>query len=389
VLLTLVGILTAVVGVMMILYAGLQVLAGFFEVSVGVMLGFIGVIALVVAAVAVLAFFIIKYHRQIWDFIVRMWNDVKDFVVRIWNDIYNAVAPTIQSIWNTIVNTFTAVLNFWIAVWNAVWSFLQTIWNSSIVQFIIAVVALLVQIVRVGLQFLLSIWLGIWNKVLVFVEWIGLHIVRWFQDHWGAIFATFIAPLLQIWHWIITNMPGWFSWIKGHVVDPIVNIFTNVWGLIDTLMIQPIMDAWDGISHWLGLIYTVFTNFLDKVRGIIDKITGFFSKLNPLSRSSPPLTEQTKRGFRILRQNMFSELDQIHNGVRRRTLAIQGHMKSAFGQDFGAAVLGGFQTPVYASVQAMGPNVIHRQTPVSVTTQEIDPRYHAAELGWELDRRAG
>ena len=89
-----------------------------------------------------------------------------------------------------------------------------------------------------------------------------------------------------------------------------------------------------------------------------------------------------------MRHTLFNHLNTIHSGVRQRTNAIRSSMDKAFGADAMYSQMGGFQSTGMAAAQAMGPTFVSKYQPITVETQEIDPRLHAAQLGWELERRS-
>ncbi len=90
-------------------------------------------VTLIAAAVILLAFVVIKYHKQIWSFLVRIWHDVFKFVKRIWDDILNFAKqwwPLLLGPAGLIIKYHKQIGGFFSRFWNDILNFFKTTWNK-------------------------------------------------------------------------------------------------------------------------------------------------------------------------------------------------------------------------------------------------------------------
>jgi hypothetical protein len=90
-------------------------------------------IFLIGAAIAVLAFLVVKYHKQIWEFIVRIWHDIIGFLVRTWNDFLGFAKkwwPLIFGVAGLIVMYHNDIFAFIRRIWNDIVAFFKRIWGD-------------------------------------------------------------------------------------------------------------------------------------------------------------------------------------------------------------------------------------------------------------------
>ena len=103
-------------------------------------------IFLIGAAIAVLAFLVVKYHKQIWEFITRIWGDIFSFLKRAWGDILSFAKqwwPLIfgaaglivkyhQQIWGFIQRIWNTITGFFKNTWNTIWTDAKNAWGTIV-----------------------------------------------------------------------------------------------------------------------------------------------------------------------------------------------------------------------------------------------------------------
>jgi hypothetical protein len=90
-------------------------------------------IFLIGAAIAVLAFLVVKYHKQIWEFIVRIWHDIIGFLVRTWNDFLGFAKkwwPLIFGVAGLIVVYHNQIWAFIVRIWGDIIRFFKRTWDD-------------------------------------------------------------------------------------------------------------------------------------------------------------------------------------------------------------------------------------------------------------------
>ncbi len=90
-------------------------------------------IFLIGAAIAVLAFLVVKYHKQIWEFITRIWGDIFSFLKRSWGDILSFAKqwwPLIFGVAGLIVKYHNDIWAFIKRIWGDILGFFKRIWGD-------------------------------------------------------------------------------------------------------------------------------------------------------------------------------------------------------------------------------------------------------------------
>lgn len=153
-----------------------------------------------------------------------IWENCKDILIGAWNAIQSAVSTAVNAVSSVITTIFTAIRDFFSTVWSAIYERISTVLNA-----IHSVVSTVFNAVK---SVVTTIWNGIKSAITTVVDGIRNTISSVFNSVKNTVSTVF---------------------------NNIKNTATNVWNGIRNAIVQPIEKA------------------RDTVKGIVDKIVGFFS----------------------------------------------------------------------------------------------------------------
>lgn len=153
-----------------------------------------------------------------------IWENCKDILIGAWNAIQSAVSTAVNAVSSVITTIFTAIRDFFSTVWSAIYERISTVLNA-----IHSVVSTVFNAVK---SVVTTIWNGIKSAITTVVDGIRNTISSVFNSVKNTVSTVF---------------------------NNIKNTATNVWNGIKNAIVQPIEKA------------------RDTVKGIVDKIVGFFS----------------------------------------------------------------------------------------------------------------
>ena len=258
-----------------------------------------------------------------------------------WSQLWTGVKEIFSGIWNGIVGIFQTAINLikgiadaicgwfgtsWNEVWTNVSTFFMNIWNG-ITGFLSAAWEAIKNVVQVGIMFIGSILEAAWNIITLPFQLIWENCKEIIISVWNTIsstvstvinaIATVISTVLTtiqtvfstIWDAISTKVSTVINAIKtavSTVFNAVKDIVTNIWNGIKTTIsnvVDGIKDkvssvfngvkdtlssVFNGIKNtsttvWNGIktaITTPIEAAKNTIKGIVDKITGFFSGLH-------------------------------------------------------------------------------------------------------------
>lgn len=396
-----VGIIAGVlIAVFVVLIAGPVIAA--ITAFIGIVLALVAAWTATVDAVVAAA----KFLEETWN---TVWGAVSSFFVDVWN----AIVSFLQETWDFIVGVFTGAMAFLQSVWD-------TFWNSSIGGLILAVLGLI--------QAAIELWWAVTTKVFQ----IGMEIIsRVWNVVWGAIKDTAIAVwtaisdfFQMIWGGLVTFWNMIWGAIGDEVmtvVNAIMNFLQNAWNTISTftqnvwnglvnIISSAVRNAWNAVTGWArdlrGLFSDAASWLIDAGKSIIDGlIKGITSKVNSLKDKLKELAKMVKdfwpfspakrgplSGSGDLRNAGRSIVNRLTEGMLRNSDALAGASEQ-LARRINISPEGAFETrsasgfaPVGNSDSQGGTSKIINNT-YNISTQEIDPKRHAAELGFLVDGR--
>lgn len=167
-----------------------------------------------------------------------IWENCKEYVFAAWEWIKEKVSTAIHAIQNVISKVWTAIKNFLSPILNAIKDVFMTVWNA------------IKNAVSKAVNAIKDVVTSVFNAV---------------KDKVTSVFNAIKNTASTIWSGIKDKISG----IVTNIKDKISNVFNsvkdtvgNIFNSIKTKMEQPIQKA------------------RDTIKGIVDKIKGFFSGMN-------------------------------------------------------------------------------------------------------------
>ena len=258
-----------------------------------------------------------------------------------WSQLWTGVKEIFSGIWNGIVGIFQAAINLikgiadaicgwfgtsWNEVWTNVSTFFMNIWNG-ITRFLSTAWETIKNVVQTGILFIGSILETAWNIITLPFQLIWENCKEIIISVWNTIsstvstvintIATVISSVLTtvqtvfstIWDAISTKVSTVLNGIKtavSTVFNAVKNTVSNIWNGIKTTIsnvVDGIKDkvssVFNGVKNTLSSVFNGIKNTATSVwngiktaittpieaakntiKGIVDKITGFFSGLH-------------------------------------------------------------------------------------------------------------
>ncbi|HEX3640445.1 MAG TPA: phage tail tape measure protein, partial [Ktedonobacteraceae bacterium] len=288
VLITLTGIVIAVAGAIAILTAVL----GGVELLGAPILVTVGLIVAAVIALAVAAFFVIKYWQPISTWFHNMWFDMWHWINQVWQNITHFLTAT----WTSITKAFTVAMNFIKQVWNDVWNWMVTALKIFLTILLLPFVAFWMifrkpitdfwnwihPYVTAGWNKLIAIWNGFTSALRAGWNAIWKYITTLTRTEWDIVRTVFTGAI----HAVESAWSGFWNGLKSAAAaawkfivhgwdvsfwNPIKSGFKSAIGILGSL--------WNGIKKPLAVpvnwvIQHVWNDGLVKVWNVAAGITG-------------------------------------------------------------------------------------------------------------------
>jgi phage-related protein len=353
-------------------------------VFVGPLVAAVLAVIAVFAALTAAVVYVIKGAKWLWKEVVMVAGAIRDFFVAAWQAIVSALTTA----WDAIVSVVMAGLGVLRGAWEGFWSVFGGLFK--------AVWDLIVAIARLGMT------------AVVFVFQWGAKMVT---DVWNALWPPLHAGIMVVWNGIVTFLKAAWSGISNFASSTFNNIKNivigawnatksnaiSVWNAVYSAIEGPVTRArelvmgtfdkirgfFSGARDWLvqagrniiqGLVDGI-TSMIQKVTDAINAVTRTIrdhlphspAKVGPLSGKGDPYYSGKAIG-RLLSAGMVDNMDTVQKA------------SSMLAQ---SASIDGYATAGNLSANGSAVNKNYYVTQ-NITTQEIDPRVHSAQLGWEL-----
>ncbi len=221
---------------------GIQTVIGVMGTAHAAVFGIIGIIVAVIAALVNLY----QNNEEFRNKVNAIWDAIKTFFIDTWNAIkgaaeaiWNAIKSIVEGVWNGLKTAATAV-------WNGIKSVITGVWNA-----------------------LVSVATTVWNGIKGTVEgvWNGLKGAA--SSVWNGIKGT----IEGVWNGLKGTASSIWNGIKTAVMSPIEAIsswLANTWNGIKSTA----SSTWQAIK---GAMTAPIENARNTIKGIVDRIKGFFS----------------------------------------------------------------------------------------------------------------
>lgn len=347
VLLILAGILIIVAGGILMMM-GAAALAG---VALAPLIVTILLVVAVIAALIAIVILCIKYHQQIWDFMKKMWKDVLDFMTSFGTTVNKIIDTFLTDIKNSFVTQWNAVKKFWIDTWNDMKAEAVGIWNAI-------------------KKFFVDTWndmkaeaIGAWNKITGAIKSAGNNIKSAVSNVKSTVVNTFKSMASSAWS---TVSNGFMR---------IVNFYKTLPGKIKAAAGRGAGSLLNGIGR------QIIQSLINGVNGMIGSLKKKFSDItNMIPGWKGPADVDKKLLLNAGQLTMQGYAD----GLDKQLPMVKAKLKGLTAQV--PALVGSARPVGSASPMAAAPGAIQN---FYITTQEIDPRKHAADLGFQIAARVG
>ena len=278
---TVLDVITGLLDVFIGLFTGnwSQLWTGVKEIFSGIWNGIVGIFQAAINLIKGIADAICGWFGTSWN---EVWTSVSTFFMNIWNGITGFLSTAWETIKNVVQTGILFIGSILEAAWNIITLPFQLIWEnckeiiisvwntiSSTVSTVINTISTVISTVLTTIRTVFStIWDAISTKVSTVINAIKTAV--------STVFNAVKDTVSNIWNGIKTTISNVVDGIK----DKVSSVFN---GVKDTLS-----SVFNGIKNtattvWNGIktaITTPIEAAKDTIKGIVDKITGFFSGMH-------------------------------------------------------------------------------------------------------------
>ena len=166
-----------------------------------------------------------------------IWENCKGVVIAAWNAISGKVSAVLNAIKAVISTAWNAIKSVTSSVWNSVKSVISTVWNG-----IKAAISAAINAVK-------SVVSSVWNSI---------------KSVTSSVWNSIKTAVSNVWNGIKSGVSSAANRVKSTV--------SSVWNSIKSVT----SSVWNGIKN---AIITPIENAKNKIKGIVDTIKGFFSRM--------------------------------------------------------------------------------------------------------------
>lgn len=371
---------------------------------------------------------ILAWTQEVWPMVKQIVEPIADWFGHIWGNVVEIIAIQLR----VLVDIFAGVWTIISGVLQGVWTIVSNVFMGIIhileglIQFIFAVFTLNWAQAWEGIKKIFQgIWeiiggivLGVWQIIIAIIE--GSVQIIWavIKGAWDTVVQLFIILAKTIedlwtafWGWLTQLVyDAWLAISRGVMdgIHAVIDLFGSLQGWINEKLYNAanwlyekgksiIGGAWDGIKAawnnvsdwfagvqiWIGDKFRDAGNWLYEagkaviggfLRGIRDAVPSLAKGLENITGVIPVLKGPPVRDAKLLIPNGRLIMQGLVTGLREGEDALKSYL---------TGVTNNIGNSNYVPVPAMASAGDVKQT-FNITTQEIDPRRHAAELGFEL-----
>lgn len=211
---------------------------------------------------------------EIWtnvsNFFTNIWNGITTFLSTAWENIKNVVITGVMLIGSIIKGAFTIITLPFQFIWENCKGVIISVWNviKNTVTSVLKAIANFIKPILTGIK---NLFTTIWNGIKTVVS---------------TVLKTIKSVITTVFNAIKTVVTNVWNGIKNAVVTPvnyIKSVVSNVFNAVKTSVTNTFnnikstaTNVWNGVKN---AILTPIQAARDKVKGIVDSIKGFFSKM--------------------------------------------------------------------------------------------------------------
>lgn len=329
-----VAVLLPIIGVVLIVVGGIAMLAAA-AAALGIGLGaLIGIIAAVVAAIALVAVGVYM--------VITNWGPISAWFTNLWNTVLTGIT----------------------SAWTSISTFFSTLWSTYIQPYLSA----------------------LWESLQTAVATAMTVIIAIFKGDWQFIPLIIASGVIKIWNFMMAGtanmrqaIAAWFTNMMSAAAAGAVNLVNWFKNLPNT-----IKSIFNGAKTWLyqaGI--SVLTGFLNGLKDIWNNITTWVGDIGQwIKDHKGPISYDLK----LLVPAGKAIMQGFHGSLQKGFEKTKRYIKSAT-NDLGGAIGGGGGTFFGGGSSTQPPaygNYKHVEVKSTINTQEINPKKHAADLGYEI-----
>ncbi|MDT3496123.1 DUF2207 domain-containing protein [Bacillus toyonensis] len=248
----------------------------FLEVSALVAAGIVAIVPIIIAAIVALGFAIYKNWDDIKNWTMETWNSIKEYLIELWDGIVQSSSEAWNSFLETMHAFFDPIGQFFSDLWTSIGGICSSTWNS-IVEFFSGAWASFTEMMHsffdpIG-EFFSNLWSGIvetasswWNSLVTTASELWGTLVQAWQDTWNTI-LTVLDPIISLISTLLEA--GWLLIQAGAQI---------AWAAICQYIIQPIQEAYNGVSAQIGEMVTWLGTQWEIAKAVAQVAWGLFKQ---------------------------------------------------------------------------------------------------------------
>lgn len=282
---------TIILGALMAVFIALVPVIAALSVSIGALnISLWPIIAIIAGVAAAIAAIIAIFQN---------WGAITEWFGNLWNTICNGIGTAIERLKNWFSGLWTHIQNVWNGICNAIQTAFMLI--GSIIQGAVEIITLPFQFIWENCKgIVLSVWDAIKSavstainavsnvistvmnaiKIVISTVWTAIStkissVVNTIKTVVTTVFNAVKTVVTTIWNGIKTAI----STVVDGIKTKVSNVFNSVKNTVSSVfngIKNTATTVWNGIKN---AIITPIENARDKIKGIVDKITGYFKNM--------------------------------------------------------------------------------------------------------------
>ncbi|RFA36232.1 hypothetical protein CAI16_05440 [Virgibacillus dokdonensis] len=273
-------------------------------------------------------------------FVMQIWGSLTAF----WDEHGQMILQAAMNVWNVIKTVITTVMN-------VIWAIMQTLWpviKSLIVSTWNAIKGVIqgaIDVILGIIQFFSALFTGNWSEMWEAVKRIVSGAVKLV---WNLVQLWFVGKILKLGKTLFKSLTGivknlWskvssfftsgvtkaknivstgFNFIKSKItsiMNSVKSFISSVWNGIKSIISNITNSIKTTVSRIWGRIYDAIREKMskakDKVSEILEKIKGFFDKLD-LYKSGKAIIQSAIDGIVAMKDKILGKVEDIVDAVR-------------------------------------------------------------------------
>lgn len=369
-------------------------------VVVGVLVvALVGPLVAGITAVITVAGLLVAAFIYAWQYIQFMWGKLMEFGAWLGGafvSAWNAMLEFFKGVWQSMVDIWNAFSSWFASTWS-------NYWNSSIGKLLIAVWDLIVATVRLGIaviQFVIAwgleaiktVWDFVWGNISEGVKFVWNVIVGLVNAAIGMLVGGIKNGLNIVQNvltaaWNIALFVTRSTW--NGMVDAVRGAWNAIWGVLSGIG-SAVQGALAGAGRWLyNAGRSIIQGLIDGITDMIGSVTRAIDRVTGIIRDHMPGSPVKRGPLRVLNRGYAGGqiVKMVADGILGHRDAVTNAMSAlGVGAITGIGQASSFISPENAFSRVNDSEAAEKYITnnFNISTQEIDPRKHAADLGWEL-----